>query len=79
MKKNGGVELSNAKSNYSLIPSNGLLGAMATMEKLYTHTQTPSSFLLLSMAYGKEYPFSQLGSAVMAMSPPKLLPILSLS
>ena len=42
----------------------------------------PSSFLLAfiaeQMAYGMEYPFGQLGSAVPAMSPPKLLPTPSL-
>ena len=47
-----------------------------------TNAFPSSSFLLAfiaeQMAYGMEYPFGQLGSAVPAMSPPKLLPTRSL-
>ena len=47
------------------------------------NNECPSSSCLLAFiaeqtSYGMEYPFGQFGSAVLAMSPPKILPTPSL-
>lgn len=52
---------------------------MATLEAKPAVLPPPPLFLLLSMTfYGTDHPFDQFGSAALAASPPKLLPIPSL-